>query len=120
MLLFSINNICKVTMFKVQSKGRYLLLKKSFFKDYNKRLVGTTQVSSWASDITNPKIYLSPAPGNTQPMLRREKAVVVTCVHLTTPIYRLCLQNKFIISNINSSTNHSEASCCILHVVISS
>jgi len=51
--------------YKVKSKGRYLLLKNSFFKDYNKRLVGTTRASPWISDITNP------APANTQSMLRR-------------------------------------------------
>jgi len=52
----SINNICKVTTPKVQNKstGRYLLLKKSFFKDYKKWLVGTTEATSQVSDITNP------------------------------------------------------------------
>jgi len=36
---------------------------------------------SWVSDITNPEIYISPAPGNTQSMLRRGRVVVVehTC-----------------------------------------
>jgi len=53
----SINNICKVRTLKDQSKGRYLPLKKSFFKDYNKWLVGTTQHSSRVRDITNPKIF---------------------------------------------------------------
>ncbi|XDV44127.1 hypothetical protein PO909_012462 [Leuciscus waleckii] len=33
----------------------------SFFKDYNKRLVGTTRHSSWVSDITNPNT-LTPPP----------------------------------------------------------
>jgi len=28
--------------------------------------IGTTQASSWVSDITNPKIYIKPASGNTQ------------------------------------------------------
>jgi len=49
-------------MLKVQSKRIYLLLKKSFFKDYNKRLVGTTQHFSRVSDITNPKMYINPTP----------------------------------------------------------
>ncbi|XDV48761.1 hypothetical protein PO909_018133 [Leuciscus waleckii] len=31
------------------------------FKDYNKRLVGTTRHSSRVSDITNPKIYINPS-----------------------------------------------------------
>jgi len=59
----SINNTIKVTTLKVQSKEGYLLLKKSFFKDYNKWLVGTTQGSSRVSDITNPKMYINPSPG---------------------------------------------------------
>jgi len=47
MLLFehTVKNNCKITTLKVQSEGRYLLLKKSFFKDYNKRLVGTDYTS---------------------------------------------------------------------------
>jgi len=40
-----------------------------FFKDYNKRLVGTTRHSSRVSDITNPKIHINPSIGNTQSML---------------------------------------------------
>jgi len=58
----SINNICKVTTLKVQSKGRYLLLKKLLFKHYKKQLVGTTQASSWVSDITNLTICINLAP----------------------------------------------------------
>jgi len=60
----SINNIYKVTTVKVQSKGRYFLLKKLLFKDYNKRLEGTTQASSRVSDITNPTIDIIPTPRN--------------------------------------------------------
>jgi len=45
-------------------------------KDYNKRLVGTTQHSSRVSDITNPKMYLNSTPGNKQSMLRRGRVVV--------------------------------------------
>jgi len=51
-------------MLKVQSKGRYFLLKKLLCKDYNKWLIGTTGHSSLVSDITNPKIYINPTPGN--------------------------------------------------------
>jgi len=58
----SIINICKVTTLKIQSKARYLLLNKFIFKHYNKRLVEITQHSSQASDITNPRIYINPAP----------------------------------------------------------
>jgi len=51
---------------KVQSKGRYLLLKKR------------TTTNGWLGlqDITNPKMYINPAPGNTQSMLRRGRVVV--------------------------------------------
>jgi len=62
MLLFE--HISKVTQLKVQSKVRYLLLKKLIYEDYNKLLVGTTQHYSRVSDITDPKMYTNPAPGN--------------------------------------------------------
>jgi len=45
-------------------------------KDYNNQLVGTTRHSSRVSDISNPKMYINPAPGKTHSMLRRGKVVV--------------------------------------------
>jgi len=67
----SINNIIKVKTLNVQSKGRYLLLKK---KDYNKRLVGTTQHSSRVSDIPNPKMYINPALGSSSVNVEKRKS----------------------------------------------
>ncbi len=41
--MFGHNNIYKVTNLKVHSTGRYFIFFKSLFKNYNKRLVWTTQ-----------------------------------------------------------------------------
>ncbi len=50
--------IYKVTNLKVFSKGRYFLLKKSLFKNYNERLAWTTKLFSCICDITNCKSRL--------------------------------------------------------------
>ncbi len=42
--MFGHKTIYKVTNFKVHSKGRYLVLKKSLFKNYSERLVWTTKL----------------------------------------------------------------------------
>jgi len=66
-------------MLLFEHKQQYLSkLQRSKFKakDYNKRQVGTTEHSSRVSDISNPKMCINPAPGNTQSMLRRGKVVL--------------------------------------------
>jgi len=72
-------------LFGHKFKGRYLLLKKSFCKDYYKRLVGTTLASSRVSDITNPKFTYTPPLGT--------RAVVVEHIcesaQILKAIYRL-------------------------------
>ncbi len=50
--------IYKVTNLKVHSKGRYLVFKKSLFKNYSERLVWTTKLFSCICDITNCKSRL--------------------------------------------------------------
>jgi len=44
--------------------------------DYNKRLIGTTEASSWVSDITNPKININPAPGTRFNRLSRQNMLI--------------------------------------------
>ncbi len=53
-----IKKIYKGTNLKVHSKGRYLVLKTSLFKNYSERLVWTTQLFSCICDITNFKSRL--------------------------------------------------------------
>jgi len=60
MLLFGNGDKQHLQSYNAQSKGRYFLLRKLLFKDYKKRLLRTTQHSSWVSDIMNPKIYINP------------------------------------------------------------
>ncbi len=58
--LFGHKTIYKVTNLKVHSKGRYFIKKKkkSLFKNYNERLVWTTNYFSCICDITNFKSHL--------------------------------------------------------------
>jgi len=70
----SINNSIYQSYNAQSSKQRKIFAFKE--KDYNKRQVGTTEHSSRVSDISNPKMCINPAPGNTQSMLRRGKVVL--------------------------------------------
>ncbi len=56
--MFGHKTIYKVTNLKIHSKGRYFVLKKSLFKNYNERLVWTTKLFSCICDITNFKSRL--------------------------------------------------------------
>jgi len=60
MLLFEHKQHLQSYIAQSSKQRKIFAFKISFFKDYNKRLVGTTQVSSQVSDITNPKIYIKP------------------------------------------------------------
>ncbi len=57
--MFGHKTIYKVTNLKVHSKGRYFVLKKSLFKNYNERLVWTTKLFSGVCDITKRPIRIS-------------------------------------------------------------
>ncbi len=53
--MFGHKKTYKVTNLKVYSKGRYLVFKKSLFKNYNEWLVWTTKLFSCICDVTKNK-----------------------------------------------------------------
>ncbi len=76
----SINNICRVTTLKVQYKCRYRLLKFWQFNAYKYGSERLQRVTSWVGDITNPEVYINPAPRNMQQRGRgREEEELLTC-----------------------------------------
>jgi len=135
-------------MLKVQCKGRYFLLQKSLFKDYNKRLVGTTTSFFPGWWHHKPENLHKPCPREHATMwvrpcwaaLEKRKSccsrVLLPCRHFTPDCFtnegldlhkRLTWRhmlvdelNQLHSNYINLSTNHSETSRCILKVVTSS
>jgi len=59
------------------SKQRKIFaFKEIVFYGLQQTLVGTTQASCWVSDITNPKMYTNPAPGNTVHVEKRKSCCI--------------------------------------------